>query len=86
LFQTILGNSFFRPRIVRSLTYTDWRNSVRGHPADITEKHLPFFQSNAFFSTDSVLGDGEMLFARKFTDESEDLVAMLEKQRNDLAG
>jgi hypothetical protein len=86
LFQTILGNSFFRPRIVRSLTYADWSNSVRGHPAYITEKHLPFFQSTAFFPTDAVLGDGEMLFARKFSDESEDLVAKLEKQRNEPVG
>jgi hypothetical protein len=86
LFQTILGNSFFKPRIVRSLTYADWRNTGRGHPAYITEKHLPFFQSTAFFPTDAVLGDGEMLFARKFSDESEDLVAKLEKLRNELGG
>ena len=60
--------------------------SVKGHPAYIKETHLPFFQSTASFPPDAVLGDGEMLFARKFSDDSEDLVAKLEKQRNEPAG
>jgi hypothetical protein len=75
-FQTILGNSDFRSRIARNLTYTDW--SARGRsPANITESHIPFLQANSSFSPNDVYGGGEMLFARKFTDESGDLVATL---------
>lgn len=79
LFQTILGNSQFRSRIVRNLTYADW--SAGGHhPANITEKYLAFFQSISSFPPDDVYGGGEMLFARKFSDESEGLVKRLDKQ------
>ena len=85
-FQTILGNSSFKQRIVRSLTYADWSDSTAWHPAYITEKHLPIFRSTASFPMDAVLGNGEMLFARKFSDDSEDLVAKLEKQRNTQEG
>ena len=76
-FQTILGNSHCRSRIVRNLTYADW--SAGGpSPAYITEKYLDFFQWTSSFTPDGVYGGGEMLFARKFSDESEDLVTRLE--------
>lgn len=78
-FQTILGNSHFRSRIVRNLTYADW-SAGESSPAYITEKHLTFFQSTSSFTPDGVFGGGEMLFARKFSDESEDLVAKLENK------
>lgn len=78
-FQTILGNSHFRSRIVRNLTYADW-SAGESSPAYITEKHLTFFQSTSSFTPDGVFGGGEMLFARKFSDGSEDLVAKLENQ------
>jgi hypothetical protein len=79
-FQTILGNSRFKSRIVRSLTYADW---IAGglNPGNISEKHLAFFRSTSSFSVDSLLGAGEMLFARKFSDDSEELVSRLEDQK-----
>jgi hypothetical protein len=78
-FQTILGNSKFKPYIRRNLTYVDW--SAGGpNPAYITQKHLESFKSSLFFCSDEVYGSGEMLFARKFTDDSEDLVNKLDKQ------
>src|SRR6185503_994878 len=40
-FQTILGNSPFRSRIARNLTYTDWREG-RSSPDVITVKHIEF--------------------------------------------
>ncbi len=79
LFQTILGNSRFRTRIVRSLTYADW-SSGGPNPAIISEKHLAFFKSTTSFAADSLFCRGEMLFARKFSEESEDLVQKLEDQ------
>lgn len=78
-FQTILVNSPFRSRIVRSLTYADW-SAGGASPAFITEEHLAFFRSTPLFPPDGVYGSGEMLFARKFSDESEKLVARLENQ------
>jgi len=72
-FQTILGNSDHKLRIVGNLTYTDWSAGGQS-PANISEKHLVFFKSTSHF------GEREMLFARKFTDDSENLVSMLEDQ------
>ncbi len=82
-FQTILGNSIFRLRIVKNITYT------AGYPGKYTrwgggrmvaEKHLAYFFSALPFITSGVFGNGEKLFARKFADESEDLVAKIKNQ------
>ena len=75
-FQTILGNSRFRSRIARNLTYADW-SAREPHPAYITEKHIAFFQSTSSIAPDGVYDGGEMIFARKFPDESADLIARL---------
>lgn len=78
-FQTILGNSSLKLRIKGNLTYTDW--SAGGpSPANISEKHLSIFTSKLPFSTDDVFGCREILFARKFTDDSARLVSTLESQ------
>jgi hypothetical protein len=78
-FHTILGNSYLSPRVVRGLTYADW--SAGGpHPAYISEKHLAFFESTTSFTPDGLFGAGEMLFARKFAEESDELVARLAAQ------
>lgn len=79
LFQTILGNSHFRPRIVRNLTYTDWSDGAAS-PAVMTERHLALFQATSSFAPDDTYGGGEMLFARKFADEPGDLVTKLDRQ------
>ena len=78
-FQTILGNSDFRSKIVRNLTYTDWSDG-RASPAVMTERHLDFFRATSSFAPDDTYGGGEMLFARKFADGPVDLVAKLDKQ------
>lgn len=79
LFQTILGNSHFKPNIARNLTYTDW-SAGGASPAGITEQHLALFQATSSFAPDDTYGAGEMLFARKFTDASADVVARLDQQ------
>ncbi|PSF38060.1 hypothetical protein C7H19_06200 [Aphanothece hegewaldii CCALA 016] len=75
-FQIILGNSSFKPRIYRNITYMDWGDDINSeHPAWISEKHLDdIFGSNLFFKPSDWYGAGEMLFARKFSDEGEKLV------------
>jgi len=69
-FQTILGNSDFRARTRRELTYTDWSAGGRS-PALISAEHV-----------DRLRASGEHLFARKFTDDSGDVVARLERERD----
>ncbi|NMM36248.1 MAG: beta-1,6-N-acetylglucosaminyltransferase [Glaciimonas sp.] len=78
-FHTILGNSHFKSRIARNLTYTDWC-AGGASPATITEKHLALFQATTWFAPDDTYGAGEMLFARKFADASVDLLARLDRQ------
>lgn len=78
-FQTIIGNSRFKTSLSRDLTYADW--SMGGpSPANISEKHITLFQSSPFVATDGLFGEGEILFARKFPDESTDLLLKLEQQ------
>ncbi len=74
-FQTILGNSPFKPRITGNLTYTDW-TAGGSSPSIISEKHLELFASPSFSADDS-FGPREVLFARKFPDDSERLVSTL---------
>jgi hypothetical protein len=68
-FHTILGNSRFASRIRRNLLYEDW--SARGsHPAMIGEQHTKFFDAQERICVNDVYGSGEVLFARKFSDDN----------------
>lgn len=87
-FHTILGNSAFRSRIRRNLLYEDW--STQGaHPAMVNGQHISFFEGQ-----DKVHGNGlddeELLFARKFSDDSLELLHriddMIERKERSLCG
>lgn len=65
-FHTILGNSPFRSRARRSLTYADW-SAGPNHPTTISEKHLALFEAQGWVWDDDIWGSGEALFARKFS-------------------
>jgi Core-2/I-Branching enzyme len=76
-FHTILGNSAFRSRIRRNLLYEDW--SVQGgHPAMINGTHVAFFEAQEKVCVSDVYGPGELLFARKFSDDSLDLLQRID--------
>jgi hypothetical protein len=66
---TILGNSSFRPRCRRTLCYRDYLPTM-DHPALITEKHVRFFESQERVLVEDEWGPGEVLFARKFSDQT----------------
>jgi hypothetical protein len=66
-FQTIIGNSNFLHQAKGNLTYTDW--TARPGPAIITQKHLPALQNAK-----------DKFFARKFTDDSAEVVEAIDKQ------
>jgi hypothetical protein len=77
IFHTILGNSLFKPRIHRTFMYDDW--SKRGaHPALIGEKQIKYFKENKKIIFDDVFGPGEMLFARKFSDDNIEIAQEIE--------
>ncbi|HZS36662.1 MAG TPA: beta-1,6-N-acetylglucosaminyltransferase [Polyangia bacterium] len=75
---TIVGNSPYAARITRNLTYVDWtREPGSAHPAILDEKHLPLLTRVPLRAGG---GEHELLFARKFPDDSESLVAQLAGQ------
>jgi Core-2/I-Branching enzyme len=68
-YHTILGNSSFRMRCRRTLCYRDYPDNL-AHPALISEKHVRFFESQEKVLVEDEWGPGEMLFARKFSDQT----------------
>ena len=77
-FQTILGNSPFACRIRKLFVYADWP-SLGAHPAMLDDKHLRFFEAHEKVWIDDEWGSGEMLFARKFSDDDLRLVERTEE-------
>jgi hypothetical protein len=71
-FHTILGNSPLRPRIRRSFVYADW-STLGSHPAMLNEEHVRFFAAQEKVWVEDEWGSGEILFARKFSDDRLDL-------------
>lgn len=68
-FHTILGNSRFCARARKSLMYRDYP-AYLSHPALLNEKHIQFFESQERVLIEDEWGPGEMLFARKFSDQT----------------
>lgn len=67
VFQTILGNSRFKDKVRRNLTYTDW--SLGGpHPSNIEMRHVDRIRSEKVLTADDVYGRGELFFVRKIRD------------------
>jgi hypothetical protein len=76
-FHTILGNSPFRSRVQRSLLYRDW--PVPGaHPAMLDDAHVTFFEQQQEVFVEDQFGSGEVLFARKFSDDRLDLLQRID--------
>ena len=88
-FHTILANSPFQSRIRRNLVYEDW-SAEGAHPAMIRESHVVFFRQHNEVRIRDVYGEGETLFARKFSDANLGLVRqieeMIERKEAALAG
>lgn len=79
-FHTILGNSIFTNRIQRCLTYDDWLSvgPHPAHPAMINDKHITFFEENNKVVLNDIFGPGEILFARKYSDDNLNLVLRID--------
>jgi hypothetical protein len=81
-FHTIVGNSPFKENVVGAIMYADWvTGSSTSHPAVITCEHL------SLFSQKRLNGEVRPLFARKFTDNSQEIITEIETLfRNDNYG
>ena len=69
-FQTILGNSSFREKIRRNLTFADWSEGGKS-PRFLTPSDFDLLQASPEFPASDIYGPGEILFARKFSDDSD---------------
>ena len=78
VFQTILGNSPFRGMIRRGITYTD-RGEGESSPRLIDMNHVREFEAVNEVRGSGPYGEGELLFARKFTDASQALVQRIDR-------
>jgi len=78
-FQIVIGNSEFAKRVNRNLTYTDWTRPEHA-PARIDMEHLRDFLKGEAVIGDDYYGRGELLFARKFSDDSSQLTEIIDEQ------
>ena len=78
LFQTIIGNSEFAKDVRRNLTFADWSRPTGG-PAVIDMDHLRGFANMDRIIADDPYGRGELLFARKFSDDSSQLTDFIDR-------
>jgi hypothetical protein len=76
-YHTILGNSRFYPSTHRSLLYRYWPKAGH-HPAMLDESHMKFIEAQEQVRVVDQFGSGEVLFARKFSDDDLGVVARLE--------
>lgn len=77
-FHTIIGNSPFRANLRKNLVYADWSASKGDHPSLLNDKHLRFFEAREKVWVEDEWGAGEMLFARKLSDDRLDLVERID--------
>ena len=79
-FHTILGNSPFREKAARNLTYADWSKGLSRNPAPITREHVERFADPAF-RLDDIEGVGPCFFARKFSSRDAELLDRIDAIR-----
>jgi hypothetical protein len=79
-FQTVLGNSPFRDKTRRHLTYADWSEGLKRNPLPLTDAHIDRFTSPDF-AADDVEGKGPCFFARKFSDNDGEFLDRIDAWR-----
>jgi hypothetical protein len=79
-FHTVLGNSPFRSGARRNLLYQAWTPSISGENRhQIDAQHVSLFARDEKFVVSDEWGTGEMLFARKFSDERPELLDQIDE-------
>jgi hypothetical protein len=79
VFQTIIMNSPFKESIANGVTYDDWTIGNPPYPSLIGQIHLPILKQELI---DCSYGPSAHLFARKFNDESVDILKDIENIRS----
>jgi hypothetical protein len=79
-FHTILGNSAFRAKAARNLTFANWTESFSRNPRPLTPEHVTQF-ADPDFRLDDIEGTGPCFFARKFTSRNRDLLDRIDAIR-----
>lgn len=82
-FQTVIGNSMFKDKVRHNLTYTDWERFCPPFPAWINAWHTDLFANNKPLCDSDVYGTAELLFARKFVDDSKALTSKIDEWLSD---
>lgn len=77
-FHTILGNSEFAAKIRRHLHYEDW-SEKRPSPAMIRAEHVDRLEKQTEVVADDIWGKSELLFTRKLSDSSIDLIDRIDR-------
>lgn len=77
-FQTIIMNSPFNNSINNSLTYSDWSMGEPPYPSIISHKHLEIIKQDEL---ETAYGKTTVLFARKFSDKSENIIEKIDEIR-----
>lgn len=79
-FQTVLGNSPFRSRTRRNLVYQAWTLSSSGEQRhQINSEHVSLFTARQQFIVNDEWWTGEILFARKFSDDRLEVVDQIDE-------
>ena len=73
---TAIGNSIYKKRVQRNLTFADWSNGG-ANPNLITSGHIRYFLTADPIEFLDSFGPGDALFARKFPDNSANLLKQL---------
>jgi len=79
-FQMIIKNSVYKDNIARNFTFADWSRDEPPYPSIIDFEHLHKFKKDGNEFVGDVYGNGEILFARKFPDNSEELRDFIHKE------
>lgn len=79
-FQIIIMNSPFKGTVKYTLTYVDWYIGEPPYPSLMNEKHLKILQED-IIETEN--GKGYHCFARKFNNQSGEVIEKIEKMKNE---
>jgi hypothetical protein len=73
-------NSPYKDNVARDITFADWSDDKRYHPATIDFEHLRKFKNDGTEFVNDVYGKGQIIFIRKLPDNSEKLLEFIRKE------
>lgn len=77
-YQTIIMNSKYKNSVLPSCTYTDWQIGKPPYPSVIEKEHIEIIEKNTY--ANEIYGNQNIIFARKFTDDSDEIINFIEEK------